>query len=311
MKLDFVIPGSATPAFFSQIAFFRLCLNALGGPYSDARVAAVLGDHDSEVIPDRWRRHLGKVDIVWAHPPGADNPMYQAQSDGCFAAVRPDADVAFLCDADVAPMQPFDDLLQRIISQPAIAGVTAHYHFGPKGDDPLPPNKRTPEEDWPNLAKAVIDKPIKLQNRYTLMDHSSPQRAPFYINYGVLAGTPQLLKKLHSRDQQLRKKVLQFSGAFWAAQISLALTVADLDLPTLTLPMRYNFPNDPIADRLYPDDLNTVVFLHYLRVNFFDRQKIFADPHAFEKFLDQPLTGSNAVFQDFVRQRSSGDYPFA
>ena len=45
MKLDFLLCGSANDAFFSQIAFFRLCLNALGGVYSDARVVAVFGDY--------------------------------------------------------------------------------------------------------------------------------------------------------------------------------------------------------------------------------------------------------------------------
>lgn len=311
MKLDFVIPGSATPAFFSQIAFFRLCLDALGGHYADARVAAVLGDHDSEDIPERWRRHLGNVDVIWAHPPGANNPMHQAQSDGCFQAVRPDADVAFLCDADVAPMRPFDDLLHRIVDQPALAGVIAHYHFAPKDGRPLPQNERTPETDWPDLARAVIGKPLRLQHRYTLMEPESPQRAPFYINYAVLAGTPQLLKRLQSRDKQIRPKVLDLCGAFWAYQISLALTVVDLDLPTVSLPMRYNFPNDPIADRLYPQDLNDIAFLHYLRPKQFDRQKIFADPHEFERFLDLPLRGSNAIFQEFVRLRTNGKYPFA
>lgn len=311
MKLDFVIPGSATPAFFSQIAFFRLCLNALGGHYADARVAAVLGDHKSEDIPDRWRRHLGNVDVIWAHPPGAANPMYQAQTLGCFPAVRPDADVAFLCDADIAPMRTFDDLLHRIVDRPTLAGVTAHFHFGPKDERPLPPNERTPETDWPNLAEAIVGKPIRLLHRYTLMDHESPQRAPFYINYGVLAGTPQLLKRVYARDKQIRPKVVEMCGPFWASQVILALTVVDLDLPTTTLPMRYNFPNDPVADRLHPQEMNDVVFLHYLRLNLFDRQKIFADPHEFEKFLDLPLNGSNAVFQDFVQRRTGGNYPFA
>ena len=36
VKLDFLILGSSTRAFFSQIAFFKLCLDAIGGVYVNA-----------------------------------------------------------------------------------------------------------------------------------------------------------------------------------------------------------------------------------------------------------------------------------
>ena len=41
--------------------------------------------------------------------------------------------------------------------------------------------------------------------------------------------------------------------------------------------MRYNFPNDPIAERMYPDDLANVVVYHYLRTAAFNRHEIFVD----------------------------------
>jgi hypothetical protein len=41
-RLDFVIPASPNDGFYSQIAFFRLALDRLGGIYRQARLVAVL-----------------------------------------------------------------------------------------------------------------------------------------------------------------------------------------------------------------------------------------------------------------------------
>ena len=84
----------------------------------------------------------------------------------------------------------------------------------------------------------------------------------------------------------------------------------DLGLPVRALPMRWNFPNDPIADRMYPQELEHVVFLHYLRGQAFRRDRVFADAQAFARFLDRPVEGSNAVFQRAVARITGGRYPF-
>jgi hypothetical protein len=74
--------------------------------------------------------------------------------------------------------------------------------------------------------------------------------------------------------------------------------------------MSYNFPNDPVADKLYPQELNSISVLHYLRTDKFDRQKIFVSKKNFEKFLSLRLTGSNKIFQEFVKYLTGGKYPF-
>ena len=300
LKLDFLIPASATPAFFSQIAFFRLCLKDLGGLYADARLVAVFGDHNTEHIPPRWRRHFDGVEIEWAHIPGANNPMHRAQHDRRFEAIRSDANFAFLCDADVAPIRPFDELLRSLKEKPALAGVIAHYHF----------QSSDPEKDWTELADAVIGRPIERRYRYTLLGEDAPRCVPFYINYGLFVGPPDLLGQFHERDLQLRDDVDDLFGGFFSSQISLALTCADLQLPTRALPMRYNYPNDRTADGLYPHELGNVVFLHFLRRENFDRQRIFTSEEAFDSFIDLKLSGSDQVFQTHVLRITKGNYPF-
>jgi hypothetical protein len=304
VKLDFLISASPTDGFFGQIAFFRLALDALGGVYRNARLVAVFGDHESEQIPERWRGHFDRIDIVWAHAVGADNPAHRAQHDRRFEAIRHDADLAFLCDADVAPLRPFPELLAQLTQTPALAGVIAHLHF-PRGELP-----REPDRDWPEIAQAVLGAPIDRPYRYTLIAPEEAPAAPFYINYGVFAGPPDMLRKFYRRDLEIRDRVADIVGHWWAPQVSVALTCADLDLPTTALPMRYNFPNDPVAERMYPGEANNIVFLHYLRKRFFDRSEIFAEPEAFDRFMEMYLEGSNAGFQRSVATLTGGEYPF-
>lgn len=304
MKLDFLLCGSPTDAFFSQMAFFRLSLDALGGDYRAARVVAVFGDHAEARVPAGWRPHLDRIAVEWAHAPGAPNPMHRAQHDRRFTLIRPEADLAFLCDADVIPLRPLDTLIEELLETPALAGVIAHFHFscdGVRGD---------PDVDWPEIAEMVIGKAIDRPHRYTLLPADAPAQAPFYINYGVLAGPPALLAEVHRRDVALRDRVAAILDDWWAPQVSLALACADLALPTRALPMRYNFPNDPRADRLYPEELGRIVFLHYLRLCDFRRDAIFADPSAFRDFLARDLKGSSAVFRERVSAITGGAFPF-
>ena len=74
--------------------------------------------------------------------------------------------------------------------------------------------------------------------------------------------------------------------------------------------MRFNFPNDPIADELYPYELENVILIHYLRTNLFNRHRIFADLIDFRQFIRAPLIGSNKIFQSYVLHLTDGTYPF-
>ena len=74
--------------------------------------------------------------------------------------------------------------------------------------------------------------------------------------------------------------------------------------------MRYNFPNDPVAETMYPGELQELAIVHYLRTTHFDRHEIFATPDAYSAFLQQPLSGASQVFRDAVSLRLGQQYPF-
>jgi hypothetical protein len=305
MTLDFLIPGSPNDAFLSGIAFFRLALDALGEVYRKARVVAVLGDETIVPIPSRWRTYFQRIEVEWADPADFKRRGYLAQGDRRFDLFRPDADVVILCDADTTVMRVLPELATSFIVEPALAGVIAHYHF------PWAESTGEPERDWDRLARSLLGREIALEYRYSLHDPARANRCPFYINYGFFAGPPALISRFSQAYRALVPRVYRILANYFSSQVAIPLAIAELGLPTRALPMRYNFPNDPRADALYPHELGWIVVLHYLRTSHFDRHRIFAEREEFERFLGLDLAGSNREFQTFVRRLTVGHYPFA
>lgn len=305
IRLDFVIPASPNDAFFSQIAMFRLGLDALGGEYRNARVAAVFGESRIAPIPDKWRAHFERIDVEWADPSLFERFRFRAQSDRRFEIIRPDADVVVSCDADTLLVRPFEPATVDAAINGAIGGVIAHYHF------PWANSSGDPPSDWQAISQSLIGQKIRTPHHYTLTEFAERDRCPFYINLGFLVGSPKTISQLHNGCEEIKDSVVSVLGNRFYEQVATALTVAKHDIPANALPLRYNFPNDRIADGKYPDELNQVRLFHYLRTEKFDRHKIFADESAFEAFMKLDLVGSDRVFQAHVRDITRGEYPFS
>ncbi len=297
MKLDFMICGTPNDAFYSQIAFFRLCLDYLGGDYKNARLVACFGDHESTEISKRWQPYFNHIDVEWSHPIGAHNPYYTHQHYHRFKAFRKDADLVLICDADTALLRPFPDLIEMCQKKPAICGVIAH----------LPVPER---HDWQTISQSIIKQPITIDHHYTLKPKTPEPNTPFYINYGFLAGTPDLLTEMYHTDITLIDQLNDYVGPFWASQVSVALTVELLNLPKHALPMRYNFPNDRVAETLHADELDKIILIHYLRERLYNRHEIFSSEEGFNAFLNLDLPSSDRVFQDHVKKVTGSQYPF-
>ncbi|AXS41419.1 hypothetical protein [Breoghania sp. L-A4] len=305
--IEFAIPASPTPEFCAQIAFFRMSLDHLGGIYKKARLIAVFGDTETGSLPEAWLPHLDTVEIVWADPAEVAKIGAIAQGELRLQVFSEDADVACLCDADTVLMRPIPEILDAMASEGAVLGTIAHG---------TPFRGRSSVEAWDEVATRLLDAPIPLDHRHTLVDpdnaaQSPRARCPFYVNQGVLFGPPALFKALLPRVRELRQALLEHYGEpFFAGQVAFALTVHDTGAPHRELPLRYNFPNDPLAERLHADELKDIAFLHYLRLNEFDRSRIFTTETEFNRFLRLPLTGSNLLFQRHVLEVTGGSYPW-
>lgn len=303
MKFEFLIPASPTPGFFSQLALFRLALDRLGGDYAAARVVAVFGDNVLAPVPREWRLAMDRIEIHWVEPALFVARSYLAQGNRRFDLISHDADLAVICDADTLMMAPFDTELLNIVGTRAVAGVIAHYHF------PWERGTNEAVDDWQAISTEILGHRISLSHAYTLTGTGKIE-APFYVNFGFVAGTPAGLADVWEAMSAIEKRVEMVLGNYFASQVGLALAVAESGVASHALPMRYNFPNDPKAERFWPEEAKRVILMHYLRSDCFNRQDIFASPAAFDAFLALDLNETNKVFRDYVRTLTRGVYPF-
>jgi len=164
---------------------------------------------------------------------------------------------------------------------------------------------------WERIGKQVLGFAPKRPMRYTLQEGEADAYCPFYINYGFLAAPPKLLGELFDLITDLHSQTYDLIGNDFYGQVAIALAVEKNNLPYRALPMRFNFPNDRNADRLYPEELDQIILIHYLRYNLFDRHRIFNERKAFTQFLSGNLVGSDLVFQNHVQRVTRGESLFS
>ncbi len=309
LKLCFTIPASPNDNFYSQIAMFRLALNSLGGIYEKADMIITLG-HDKKKrgkLPRRWRSHLSKnVVFEWVDPQNFKHSSYSAQVDLRWQIDYSEYDIVIFCDADVMLTKPIEDLLLLTLKSPALTGTITHSHFRPKGGI-------DPQTAWNDLSKHLIGKRLDFNYRHTLAYNRQPEYTfcPFYINFGFVLFTPGIINQIKDEFVELRPKVADLiANPYFSSQITLTLVAEKLQVPTRAVGLRYNFPNDKVADQYQKNELTDVRVIHYLRTGHFDRQKIFTSKKHFQEFLSLDLDGSDKVFQDAVMSLTNGRYPF-
>ncbi|WP_373502076.1 hypothetical protein [Aestuariivirga sp.] len=314
MKLQFLMCGEADDAFFSQAAMFRLALDSHGGDHAGARMTLCLGSTPLAEVPERWRRPLRNIELRWlaaGRKPGEDD---LAQSMLTYESIAPDADVAIICDADTLLVRPLAEaFLREMVEAPALAGTIAHF-APPLKDTRKPPPKPIVSTAmlWEELSQRVLGRPVDMSYRYTLRRESDPpdEPCPFYINLGVVIATPAIFARFHAQHREVIPVVREVLENRFYEQISVPFAAARAGVPQRVLPMRFNFPNDPLAEVAYPDEAAAIIQLHYMRTKAFHRHRIFADRGSFETFMGLDLQGSNMVFQQAVREATDGRYPF-
>lgn len=235
-----------------------------------------------------------------------------AQCDASLLSAPRDADVLVSLDADTLPVSGFEEVLDHVMNTQSIAGVMAHFPFpGSKG-----------AADWNDIASAVIGKPLFCLYTHSLVGPEEPDErrcAPFYVNGGVIFFARGCFGRFLDRYLTLRPRVIERMSALidpgiasdFSFQAATTLAIMDSEIPVWSLPMRYNFPNDELADRLHPQESGHAAIYHYLRKDQFDRHEIFTTAEAYAQFLSLPLSGPNSRFQDAVRRVLGTEYPFA
>ena len=310
VRIEFLMCGNPTDAFLSQGAIVRRQLDRLGGDYARARLVFCFGVSEPGPIPERWVPHYENIEVHWADTEEFRRDGNGAQGYKLFQLLDPMADISMICDADTLVLNPFPTaFFDEMRSSPAICGAIGHYPPPLSHDGPA--IAELPSDDlglWSLLADRILGRPIAMRHAYSLLRPLRP--CPFYINHGVVAGPPALLAALFEEMRDIIPRIRSVLDNDFCDQLGITLGIERRGLPCRPLPMRYNFPNDPIADELYQEELANVVVMHYLRTDHFDRHRIFHKETEFAHFMRAPLSGSNAIFREYVRQLTGGQFPF-
>lgn len=306
-KVAFLIPASPTVAFYSQIAAISRALHSLSWSNWEPSIHAHFGGElaaGEGTTLEQWLPHLQDVELTRVSQRLYANQGNWAQCDATIISAPRDADVLVSLDADTLPVDGFEDVLDRVKETRCIAGAIAHYPFpGATGPD-----------DWNAMAQAYIGKTLEFSYTHSLVRPGEPdarRQAPFYLNGGVVFYSRDCFDAFALSYLPLREKLMgTMDNNDFSSQVATTLAIADGNIPTWSLPMRYNFPNDEVAEQLHPEESKNVVFHHYLRTAHFNRHEIFTTPEAYGKFMSLALHGPNLRFQSAVEEVLGNDYPF-
>jgi hypothetical protein len=304
-----LVAASPTPAFYSQLAMLELAFRKLHWRRWRPSLHAYLAGTRDAFADASWLPRLHGITLHWTADSDFARDGDWAQSDDVFRHAPQDADLIIAMDADTLPVADLEDVLDSVVDAGSVAGVIAHYRTS---SDALP--GESVRESWMRLADGLTNVELNFEFEHTLMATDAPvehRLSPFYLNFGVVFFPRKTFQPIAERYLAIRPRLIdRMRDPDFSGQVALTLAIADAGVSTRALPMRYNFPNDPVAERMYPGELAQVVVYHYLRTAEFDRHEIFVDSTRYARFLDAPLSGVNRAFRDAVREIAGSSYPF-
>jgi hypothetical protein len=306
-KVCFVIPASPTNGFLAQIAAFNRAAWSLDWlTWEPSFLVSFGGGCTTEALAvvAQWQPFLKNVTTVFPTR-SSDNRHYYDQIDAGFRYAPDDADVVVRVDADTLPVSNLESILDYVLQHSAIAGTIAHYRF---------PGQQPNRMAWSSLAAEFLARPLSFKYCYSLADRHQAydeRSTPFYVNDGCVFFSATYLKKFVPLYLALRPRLMdRLEYPYFAGQVALALAVAQIELPAVALPMRYNFPNDETAALRYPEELENACIFHYLRESEFRRDLLFQSSEHYADFLSKSLNSPNTKFQSSVRKLLGEAYPF-
>ena len=299
---------SPTPYFFRRIHFLAASLRALGGLTTNHEIVVSVGGGSGRENFYQSQPWSTLYPILWRSVPvkAFESIGYRATNRDR-ASHMSRADYVMLVDADVIFLRDFSELLSGLQQAPALCGVMAH--VSPFTRPPvLRPrfSKRHPSDGsagsyWQMLAEnfGVAELPLECQySGWGLMGDTAHQFAPAYFNGGMIIGPHEHIDKMCSEYLAAEMSVDEVMETFFLPQLARTLAIYKAGLPWRTLPLRYNFPNDPNFDAGHPDELANAAILHYLRTPIVHRDNDFTAPDNVRSLVSRTdLLGSNELLR--------------
>jgi len=300
-RLEFRIPISPTPGFFSQIRMFDFALRRLGPPYSQARLLVCVGD-DCDIAEVRSANDWSGDRVEWEAVPRevfAEFGMH-GTADWRLARDGGDADVVILSDADTVLLRDIDPLLTGMPKdRPAIRGHMAHGPPPSVGGN-LPASHT--RDYWPALFKRFGAPWPERLFEYSLNEAGRFTRAPAYFNLGFVAFNPAGLAAVTPRIFDFQRKLMRSFTSNMRCQIAVSLIAYQQGVDIDVLPASYNAANDLGHLRYNQLSVEDIRVLHYLRTDEIDRSVIFRDDHIDDFLAAELINPANRALQALAKE---------
>lgn len=298
--VEFHLPISPTPRFFTMVHYFAASLRLNGGPHAESRIVVTVGADEEPrdlhaALP--WSRRY-PVEWHWL-----DRDIFRKDSYYATAVERFRmpfrAPVAILADADLILARPIDDLVERSVRTGAFSGLIAHV-------SPFPRDQYPNREWWSRLfAQAGLPCP-RMSCRHTgwgaLYWDLRRWRCPPYFNLGFLAAPAAVMNRIGETIYRDMGHVNELLTTIYRCQLGLALSLARHQIPHETLDLRYNFPNLSSMERKYRHLAKDARVLHYLALNGINKDRDFESSEHVAALLQRPLVGVERLFQRGLAQ---------
>lgn len=310
MTLEVRIPISPRPAWLNRTKMIAASIRQF---YPDAIISVYVGDPAGP--SDRNVAALSILDSAWIDSvtwvPQLDFDAWAGTRSKYLATMNARfmepfrGDHILMLDADVIPVARFDEMFEI----DAMQGVQAH--ISPLTDD-----------DWDRLFSIGCGSAPKRLHLYSgagIMEQPG-RKGPWYVNSGVMFGPVDKFDEV--RRTYLRAIMFlpgMMTDTYWFDQLAMALAVGATGVPATTHGLRYNFPNRPAFDAMFPAELADCRFVHAMQTDIVDRDRDFETPEAMRRLVARrDLTGSNEVLRRRVAEllvpeplRCAEDAPYA
>ena len=306
-QLEVRIPISPSASMFNRVLLIALSIRTLGPRFENTRFRISIGSPTdpgdlrkrfpwSEALDIRWSWVGAERWARWAH---TANPNIGAMVEDRFFTPRSPGMPPFILflDVDVLAIKPFLELLDP--ERPPVQAMMAH--ASPFKDH---------RAGWEKLFGGVAaDHWFKHEHSgWKIMETAESRRlSPPYFNTGVVVMQKDAFRPyvVHMHEEALGTAAALYNSYF-VDQLAFTLMLMNATLPYKTLPLRYNFPNQPAFDRLHPEELREARFIHFLRTDTIDRNRDFESRESILRLISRKdLTGSNET----LRQRIEELYP--
>ena len=306
LRLEFRIPISPTPGFFSQIRLFDFALRRLGPPYRDARLCVCVGDDcDLEAVRAANAWSVGRVN--WEAVPHAVFAEFgiHGTADWRLAREIGAADLVILSDADTVLLRDIDPLLACVpLDRPAVRGHMAYLPpFSSGGDLPASDS----HDYWPALFERFGVPWPRLLFDYSMDEDRRLPQVPAYFNLGFTVFSPAALAVFAPRIFDFQRTFKASVDSYMRCQIAISLIAYQQGVDIDVLPASYNASNYMEHQRRNYLSTNDIRVLHYLSTREIERSLIFQDEHI-DAFLTAELVNPvnralQALAKDYRRWR--------